>query len=656
MIAIDWARVAPPGGDARSKRGVRVGAVLIGLVMSLGALAPAAGASTATGNGGPLWSDPVFDNPATSLLSVTCTSVGNCVGVGADMSTGTSVPTVAVERAGTWGAPASPDLPAGADTSAGHGGGLTSVSCTTTTACVAVGNYFTPGGSQTAMVTALTVSGDTASSSGLAPVTLPSGAADPAGAGQSALLRSVSCAAGGSCVAVGDYTDDASSKTFAMTAVPDSGGHWTASTVTPPPMADDSIALFGISCPPSGACEAVGAYDDISGVQDPWAVQVTGGVAGTGVDVTLPSDLDTTASPGAAGLKGVSCPSAGSCIAVGGYTATTNPLQAVAVPITAGVPGTAVKLTGLSGILSGVSCADVSNCSAFGTGASNVVVSEVNGMWSPLVALNGADNATTDLVFSITCPAAGTCVLSGTHADIATRTAHGFLAYSAMPLAVSPSPLPGATVGTPYATTVGTTGGTGPNVWSISAGALPAGLALDPATGAISGTPTTAGSDTFGVTVAEAGPPGQTATAVLSISVSPATARQPSTGSVAKGVHISGTTARLSVRCTGPSGSSCAFTGTETTTEHLTGKSVVGVTASTRKRKHSKKTVTVGRATAKVTAGSTATLKIPLNHKGLSLLKRFRKLPVTLKIGFGGHTLLTKHVTFRRKPKRQPKR
>jgi glucose/arabinose dehydrogenase len=42
-----------------------------------------------------------------------------------------------------------------------------------------------------------------------------------------------------------------------------------------------------------------------------------------------------------------------------------------------------------------------------------------------------------------------------------------------------------------------------PFTWSISAGALPAGLALDPATGAISGTPVSAGSSNFTVRVSD---------------------------------------------------------------------------------------------------------------------------------------------------------
>lgn len=63
--------------------------------------------------------------------------------------------------------------------------------------------------------------------------------------------------------------------------------------------------------------------------------------------------------------------------------------------------------------------------------------------------------------------------------------------------------LPGGVVGSPYAQTVGVTGGTPPYVFSISAGALPAGLTLNPSTGAVSGTPTAAGSSTFTVSVTD---------------------------------------------------------------------------------------------------------------------------------------------------------
>jgi hypothetical protein len=53
------------------------------------------------------------------------------------------------------------------------------------------------------------------------------------------------------------------------------------------------------------------------------------------------------------------------------------------------------------------------------------------------------------------------------------------------------------TVGTAYSSQLSITGGNGPYTYSISSGALPPGLTLNSSTGAISGTPSTAGSYTF---------------------------------------------------------------------------------------------------------------------------------------------------------------
>jgi large repetitive protein len=72
------------------------------------------------------------------------------------------------------------------------------------------------------------------------------------------------------------------------------------------------------------------------------------------------------------------------------------------------------------------------------------------------------------------------------------------------PLVISTASLPGGTAGTPYAWTLAATGGSGPYAWSIAAGSLPAGLALDAATGAISGTPTTVATSSFTVRVTDA--------------------------------------------------------------------------------------------------------------------------------------------------------
>ena len=70
------------------------------------------------------------------------------------------------------------------------------------------------------------------------------------------------------------------------------------------------------------------------------------------------------------------------------------------------------------------------------------------------------------------------------------------------PPTVSINSLPAATAGTAYNQTLSVSGGTSPYTWSITAGTLPAGLSLNASTGAITGTPTGAGSNsvTFQVT------------------------------------------------------------------------------------------------------------------------------------------------------------
>lgn len=64
-------------------------------------------------------------------------------------------------------------------------------------------------------------------------------------------------------------------------------------------------------------------------------------------------------------------------------------------------------------------------------------------------------------------------------------------------IAITPSTLPGGTVGTAYSQTLTETSGQPPCTWSVAAGTLPTGLTLDPASGVLSGTPTAAGTFAF---------------------------------------------------------------------------------------------------------------------------------------------------------------
>lgn len=84
---------------------------------------------------------------------------------------------------------------------------------------------------------------------------------------------------------------------------------------------------------------------------------------------------------------------------------------------------------------------------------------------------------------------------------------------------VATSLLATAAVGVPYTALLEATDGDGSYLWQVIGGSLPAGLSLNPATGALSGTPAAAGTAAFTVQVTSAS---LTGTAALSITVVPA--------------------------------------------------------------------------------------------------------------------------------------
>lgn len=84
-------------------------------------------------------------------------------------------------------------------------------------------------------------------------------------------------------------------------------------------------------------------------------------------------------------------------------------------------------------------------------------------------------------------------------------------------ITISTTTLPNGTVGTAYSSTLAQLGGSAPLTWSVSSGTLPAGLALNSSTGVISGTPSSAGTSSFTVTLTDS--TGATDTQALSITV-----------------------------------------------------------------------------------------------------------------------------------------
>ncbi|MGS0683806.1 beta strand repeat-containing protein [Nakamurella sp. GG22] len=82
-------------------------------------------------------------------------------------------------------------------------------------------------------------------------------------------------------------------------------------------------------------------------------------------------------------------------------------------------------------------------------------------------------------------------------------TAGGTILIAPAPTLTLPPPAVGD-VGRAYVQQFTVNGGTGPYAWTLSAGVLPDGLSLDPATGAVSGTPTTGGTSAVTVRVTDA--------------------------------------------------------------------------------------------------------------------------------------------------------
>ena len=91
---------------------------------------------------------------------------------------------------------------------------------------------------------------------------------------------------------------------------------------------------------------------------------------------------------------------------------------------------------------------------------------------------------------------AGSTTISATMSSV---TGNAPLTVQATPLTITTTSFPNGTVSSPYSATLAASGGTSPYTWSILSGSLPASLTLNPSTGAITGTPTTAG--TFNFTV-----------------------------------------------------------------------------------------------------------------------------------------------------------
>jgi hypothetical protein len=566
---------------------------------------------------------------APAMYSVACPSTGTCVAAGAshDLYEGADhAPVIAVESRGRWGAPVAVRVPGTVVPSTQSL--FASVACSSASSCVAVGFF----GGQ-ALAVPFTVSGSRVILGTARQVALPSN--DTGG-----FLTGVSCSS--TCTAVGTFQNSSGVWT-AMTATPGAGGAWTAKAVAAPAGAKDDSVLNAISCPSSGACEAVGSYADAQGTLHGWIVPVSGGTAGTSRAVTdaafapLPAEAPQPGAGLQAGLAGVSCPSSGACTIVGTFgTSASTIYQAFAAPVTHGAVGSFTKLSGLAAV-SGLSCPDTGDCVAVGvnqvmpTNQSATAAGEVGGTWSPAItpsnplATFAGRQLSLTVAEGVACASAAACVMTGSE-SVASFSSSAFLdyqgsffAYFSAPLAITTTKLPAGKVGVHYKATLESSGGLGALRWATTTGSLPAGLRLDASTGEISGTPTKIGRAAFVITATSSG---LSSTAKLSITVAAVSSKVR-----VKHSNIAGHIALLTLSCS---------------LARCTGKYKL----TTKIANH---TVRLANGHYALTPGSTDVIDIHLRHRGLALLHKLGKLTgkLTLTPTGANKPALTKVLRFK---------
>jgi hypothetical protein len=210
------------------------------------------------------------------------------------------------------------------------------------------------------------------------------------------------------------------------------------------------------------------------------------------------------------GVGGIDCPSTTQCF-IAAHTNSGGAIEATtdggSTWVTQTVPATSVSLPGIT-------CTSSTDCYAVGQSQNQPYVGVVDATsnggtsWTSQSVSTEAEALTSVFCTPSTCFAVG-----GGGASVGGV----ILAYT--PPTITTTSLPQGVVGSVYSGSVGATGGGPPYTWTISSGSLPSGLTIDATTGAITGTPTAAG--TFTPTFEATDSDGSTATAALSITVIP---------------------------------------------------------------------------------------------------------------------------------------
>jgi len=370
-----------------SLRGARYRAALV-LTMLLALVAGQVEASAAAG-----WSIVPSPNPLApqaQLTATSCTSPSACTSVGLAVDGAGAIVALAERRDGTAWTVQSTPMPAD-----GIASEFLGVSCSSATACTAIGDY--TNSAHTRLTLAEAWNGTTwAVQATPNPSTLTYA---------SAVLAAVSCTSATACTAVG-Y-----SAVISSTAMAEGwdGTSWHLES-TAKLTGSKFSNLAGISCTSATTCIAVGFYDDITGTRATLAERWNG-------STWARQQMLTSLTGGE--LFGVSCTSATSCIAVGTKGSTT---LAERWNGTLWTGQTTVNPTGaLSSSLAAVSCTSATACTAVGSYSVNTTTQPLAERWNgsawvlqsaplPSIAIDGQ-------LLGVGCGSATSCIASGLYLD-----------------------------------------------------------------------------------------------------------------------------------------------------------------------------------------------------------------------------------------------
>ncbi len=324
-----------------------------------------------------------------SLGSVSCTSSTSCVAVGGSENEITGAVQTLIESwdGSTWSVVPSPNPGAGPYSM------LSGVSCVSATSCMAVGS--TSGdGSQHALIEWW---------NGTVWSILPS----PSTGTDDDVLSAVSCTSSVRCVAVGN--DDVVTRNRYQALIETWNGSTWSATPSPEQGTETNI-LSGVSCASATSCVAVGTYQSkttqkFQGLIDSWDGSTWSVTAGPVVSAAHDNHL-----------YGVSCSSATTCMAVGfttaGYQLVSESWNGSAWSIVAAPKKGTHRID-----FAGVSCSASTSCVAVGYSQSAALVSRAlletwNGLsWQVTASPN--QNTAADALTGVTCVTASACVAVG---------------------------------------------------------------------------------------------------------------------------------------------------------------------------------------------------------------------------------------------------